>query len=70
MTVLNTFVKESNAAGNRLEARVLSADGGYKVQYYVNGSFKSEAMFNESMSVSQVEKHAKDWLNEVRDLNG
>jgi hypothetical protein len=71
MTVLNTFVKESNAAGNRLEARVLSADdGGYKVHYYVNGSFKSETLFNESMSVSQVEKHAKDWLNEVRDLNG
>jgi hypothetical protein len=71
MTVLKSFVKESNAVGNKLEARVLkNPDGGYKVQHYVNDSFKTEVLFNESHTLPQVERHAQSWLNEVQGLNG
>jgi hypothetical protein len=69
MNIIKKLVKESNAAGNRLEAVILDKDGSLAVKYYVNGSYKHEEIF-EGKELAIVEGRANNWLSEVRDLNG
>lgn len=71
MTVVKSFVNESNAVGNKLEARIVrNPDNSHSICHYVNDVFKVETQFNESYTLSQLETHAKSWLSEVRSLNG
>ena len=71
MTVVKTFVNESNSVGNTLEARVVrNPDNSHSIRHYVNDVFKAEIQFNESYTLSQLEAHAKSWLSEVKSLNG
>ena len=68
--IIKSFVNESNAIGNKLEARILKNGNSYSIQHYVNDILKTETQFNESFTLSQIEDHAKSWLSEVKSLNG
>lgn len=70
MTVIKTLVKESNAAGNRLEAVIVKPEGQpYAIKYYVNNLYKHTEVFKEE-SLDIVENVAENWLKEVKSLNG
>ena len=71
MKVVKSFVNESNAVGNKLEARIVrNADNSHSIYHYVNDVFKTETHFNESYTLPQLEAHSKSWLSEVKSLNG
>lgn len=70
MKVLRKYVNESNSVGNRLESRVIEHDTHYSIQFIVNDVVKTEAKFDKNQSLDIVDQHARDWLKEVRSLNG
>lgn len=70
MKVIQKFVKESNSAGNRLEARILEEENRFIIQHIINDSVKTEVIYDKNESIQTLENNAKDWLKEVQDLRG
>lgn len=67
MQLIDTYIKETN--NQRLEARIMKADIGYSIDFFVNGD-KVKTESYEGKSLYYVEDAASNWLEGIKVLNG
>lgn len=65
--LLKSFVNESE--GKNLKTEIYKSEGEHKIRYFINGDFIKEETYWEK-SIQSVEELAKNWLDNVKNLNG